>query len=103
MKRDQDIMEFNHSILESILLFICHVKDNSNDVPALTSLLRPFIKHYPINCKIVKNVLSVLIKDFYQEHFSHQLLRTAIGLLKVIVSQQKREEGSPGCYFLTCG
>lgn len=63
-KRDREIMEFNYSILESIISFLLTIKEVKN-VEEIVEMVVPFVQAYPINGKIIKSILSVVTKDFY--------------------------------------
>jgi|688.fasta_scaffold1083748_1 hypothetical protein len=63
-KRDREIMEFNYSILESLISFLFTIRDIKN-VEDVVSMFVPFFQAYPINGKIIKSILSVVTKDFY--------------------------------------
>lgn len=63
-KRDREIMEFNYSILESIISFLFTIREVRN-VEEMVQMVVPFVQAYPINGKIIKSILSVVTKDFY--------------------------------------
>lgn len=63
-KRDREIMEFNYSILESLISFLFTIRDIKN-VEDVVSMFVPFFQAYAINGKIIKSILSVVTKDFY--------------------------------------
>ena len=63
-KRDREIMEFNYSILGSIISFLFTIKEVRN-VEEMVEFVVPFVQAYPINGKIIKSILSVVTKDFY--------------------------------------
>lgn len=96
-------MEFNHSILESIIYFIFSINADAKQVPSLSELLTPFICLYPVNCKIVKCILSVLMKDFYSEQITPSILKMSVLLLQVLLRHQNRAQEQPYNYFITYG
>jgi hypothetical protein len=63
-KRDREIMEFNYSILESLISFLLTIREIKN-VEEAVDMVVPFVQAYPINGKIIKSILSVVTKDFY--------------------------------------
>ena len=65
-KRDREIMEFNHSILESLISLVFSIKEHTN-AEDMANLVIPFIHSYPISSKIVKTILAIIAKDFYYE------------------------------------
>lgn len=57
-------MEFNYSILESLISFLFTMRGMKN-VEEVVKMVVPFVQAYPINGKIIKSILSVVTKDFY--------------------------------------
>ena len=55
-KRDREIMEFNYSILESIISFLFTIREVRN-VEEMVQMVVPFVQAYPINGKIIKSIL----------------------------------------------
>ena len=96
-------MEYNQPLLEEILHFIFTIKVKINEVDEVAGMLLPFVNHYPVGCKIVKSVFSVLIQNFYQEKMSHELLKMSVALLSTVMGCQRKEEGVPLNYFIMYG
>lgn len=54
----------------------------------MSHLLTPFIHSYCINGKILKTILSIVIKDFYSEKFNHYILELSLQILINIMRHQ---------------
>lgn len=102
-KKDQEISEFNHSILETIVHFVMTMECNDKIIDDLVQAIAPFTKFYPINCKTIKVILSILIKDFHEEKITHSLLRKSILIIKIILGQKSVPEEGPNTFFITYG
>lgn len=103
LKRDREILEFNHSIFDEIVNFLFSVKVDFAANVEYFQKIRPLISGYPVGCRNIKNIVNKISKNFHSEVFNVQKLQLCLLLLKEIYKSQTISLTEPKCFFYMYG